>query len=388
MAMLASIGLGLLAYAYYMGTPLVVLIPGGGFVAACAWLASRVPSVEEREDEEALRQRSLDEIAQLGAVQLEELGVAHGDIHDSLAQINDLVSDSVVSLQGSFNDLHRQTREQQTVVMSIMDSMGEGDGKISFTQFTGETDEVLRYFVDHIVHTSSESMGMVQHIDDVVERLAAAESLLDDMNQIADQTNLLALNAAIEAARAGEAGRGFAVVADEVRALSQRSSRFSEQIRTSLGDSRSHIEDAREAVRNLASKDMSFAIRSKARVDDMIGQIARFNEQLQAALASVSRITSEIDDSVGDAVRSLQFEDLVTQLVGYADGQTEIAKDGNQLFRELLDDWLARRRDGDGALDMAGEPAERLRDGWSAARARLSKPVAQKDISEGEIELF
>ncbi len=386
MGVISLFGLALLGFAWLQGTPLVVLASGAAFVVACAWMAARVPSDQQEREAGARRAGSLDTLAELGSVQAGELDATYQGVHDSLKQINELVSDSVVSLQSSFNDLHAQTREQHTVVMSIMDAMGDGDGKISFSQFAGETDEVLRYFVDHIVHTSSESMGMVQHIDDVVERLASAESLLDDMNQIADQTNLLALNAAIEAARAGEAGRGFAVVADEVRALSQRSSRFSEQIRSALGDSKTHIEDAREAVRKLASKDMNFAIRSKARVDEMIEQIALFNDKLESSLEAVSRINGEIDGSVGQAVRSLQFEDLVTQLVSYADKQLAIAGEGGERFQQAMEEWIATRR-ADG--EPAGEAlAAELRGGWEAARARLSKPVEQTDISEGEIELF
>ncbi len=380
-------GVAVLAFAWSAGAGIGVLAAFFVFMATALGLLARRPAGRESRDRTEERYRSLDEIARLGEVHVEELGAANTDIHASLGQINELVSDSVVSLQSSFNNLHDQTREQQDVVMSIMDAMGEGDDRISFSQFAEETDGVLRYFVDHIVNTSAESMGMVEHIDDVVERLASAESLLNDMNQIADQTNLLALNAAIEAARAGEAGRGFAVVADEVRNLSQRSSRFSEEIRTALGDSKTYIENAREAVRKLASKDMNFAIRSKARVDDMIEQIAAFNTKLGASLSSVVRLSEAIDGSVGDAVRSLQFEDLVTQLVSYADGQVRIAGEGNARYRELLSDWVSAQRDPDSGA--AGHlHVEALTSTWAEARAALSRPVAQKDLSEGDIELF
>ncbi len=380
-------GVGVLMFAWNNGVDVGVLAAFFVFMSIAMGLLARRPAGQVPQEQTRERYRSLDEIARLGEVHVDELNNANTDIHASLGQINELVSDSVVSLQSSFNNLHEQTREQQDVVMSIMDAMGEGDDRISFSQFAEETDGVLRYFVDHIVNTSAESMGMVEHIDDVVERLASAESLLNDMNQIADQTNLLALNAAIEAARAGEAGRGFAVVADEVRNLSQRSSRFSEEIRTALGDSKTYIENAREAVRKLASKDMNFAIRSKARVDDMIEQIAAFNSKLETSLSSVARLSEAIDGSVGDAVRSLQFEDLVTQLVSYADGQVRIAGEGNNRYRELLSEWVAAQRDPDG--EVAGQRyVEALTNSWTEARAALSRPVAQNDLSEGDIELF
>ena len=380
-------GVGVLMFAWNNGVDVGVLAAFFVFMSIAMGLLARRPAGQVPQEQTRERYRSLDEIARLGEVHVDELNNANTDIHASLGQINELVSDSVVSLQSSFNNLHEQTREQQDVVMSIMDAMGEGDDRISFSQFAEETDGVLRYFVDHIVNTSAESMGMVEHIDDVVERLASAESLLNDMNQIADQTNLLALNAAFEAARAGEAGRGFAVVADEVRNLSQRSSRFSEEIRTALGDSKTYIENAREAVRKLASKDMNFAIRSKARVDDMIEQIAAFNSKLETSLSSVARLSEAIDGSVGDAVRSLQFEDLVTQLVSYADGQVRIAGEGNNRYRELLSEWVAAQRDPDG--EAAGQRyVEALTNSWTEARAALSRPVAQNDLSEGDIELF
>ena len=105
-------------------------------------------------------------------------------------------------------------------------------------------------------------MNMIEKIDDMAERMNKVESLLTDVKSIADQTNLLALNAAIEAARAGEREEGFAVVADEVRSLSQRSDRFNDEIRTVLGLAQENIDSAKETVSKLASKDMSFAIKS------------------------------------------------------------------------------------------------------------------------------
>lgn len=87
----------------------------------------------------------------------------------------------------------------------------------------------------------------------------------------------MALNAAIEAVRAGEAGRGFAVVASEVRKLSQSSSSLSEQIRSQVQKTKATIGEARKIVGEVTAKDMNVAITAKGRIDDMLSEIGLLN---------------------------------------------------------------------------------------------------------------
>ena len=249
-----------------------------------------------------------------------------------LEKIQNLVGDAVVTLQGSFNGLNDSSVQQKQLVTGLVDKMqsssaGGGEpGTISFAEFAAETDKVLKFFIDHVLQVSVNSMRMVEHINDMVKQMEQADGLLSDVKTIADQTNLLALNAAIEAARAGEAGRGFAVVADEVRNLSGRSNAFNEEIKEVLGATRDTIHKAREEINELASKDMSFAIESKAQVDVMMGQVAEVNETIEEKLQEVSVITGDIDQMVGNAVRSLQFEDIVRQLAGYSQNHLDKAE--------------------------------------------------------------
>jgi methyl-accepting chemotaxis protein len=318
------------------------------------------------------------------------LGNVVGQMRQDLQQIQHLVADAVTTLQGAFNGLNDRAVQQSDLVGNVISSMREhGENHPGAGGFAEETDKVLRYFVDYVVNTSAHSMKMVEKIDDMMEQMHQADSLLGDVKIIADQTNLLALNAAIEAARAGDAGRGFAVVADEVRKLSKRSDRFSDEIRTVIGQAVISIDSARDSIQELASQDMNFAITAKSRVNEMLDRLSGMNDRVEDALGTVSTISSEVGSLVGDAVRSLQFEDIVRQLAEYSErhldriqglvgrihaGLSEL-RDSEQ--RSPHDFVLAVRHLQTELDDFVGDLA-----------AGDNKPVAQKSMDEGDVELF
>lgn len=315
------------------------------------------------------------------------------EMRADLRQIQNLVSDAVGTLQGSFNGLNDQSITQQKTVTALIDQMHSDQEEqayhVSISDFAAETDSVLRHFVDYVVSTSSNSMEMVERINEVVEKMRQANDLLNDVKLIADQTNLLALNAAIEAARAGEAGRGFAVVADEVRKLSLRSDRFNDEIREVIHSSMENINGAREAIGKLASQDMNFAIRSKTKVNSMMEHIQELNESVEQALGDVSASSAQIDVLVGNAVRSLQFEDLVVQLTVYSEHHL----DRIQGLAGTIESGLSSLRAAeDGSVDNFVGELEHLKsilDKYVVETdASQVKPVAQGSMDEGAIELF
>jgi len=236
---------------------------------------------------------------------------------------------------------------------------------------------------------SAGSMDMVGQIDDMSVRMDEVDHLLDDLKGIADQTNLLALNAAIEAARAGESGRGFAVVADEVRKLSQRSTRFNDEIRKVLGSAKLNINSARETVGKLASKDMNFAIKSKAQVDTMMEHIGALNETTRNRVKEMSEITASINALVGDAVRSLQFEDIVAQLAIYTGEHLKRVENMIQNIDKGIRELQLNTNEGiTDYVSGLEELCDRVAVLDAATQNELHNPVAQKSMSEGEIELF
>ena len=311
--------------------------------------------------------------------------------YQELQQVKSVVADAVVTMANSFNGVNELASEQSTAVYTMIANMSgdvddDNNKTISFQDFAKETDQVLGHFIEQILSVSKQSIEMVNVINDVGEHMDEVEKLLTDVQGIADQTNLLALNAAIEAARAGEAGRGFAVVADEVRTLSKNSDKFSEEIRKVVNSSRTNIHNARQMIEQMASKDMSVAITSKAHVDEMMVDIANMNDHLAIKLNQVSGITGQIETNVGNAVRALQFEDMSRQLLEYMQTNT-------QRFQTMADEiriGLGSFKAGDTDLwtNQLNDGINRFKDMQQQWHKQENKAVAQEGITEGEIELF
>ncbi len=320
-----------------------------------------------------------------------------GEMRGELQRVQSLVAEAVMTLQASFNGLNGRSQEQQARVSNLIEALHDSSSDCELeescdetvTGFAQQTDQVLNYFVKYVLETSTHSMEMVERIDEMVEQMNRANELLGDVKVIADQTNLLALNAAIEAARAGEAGRGFAVVADEVRNLSKRSDRFNDEIREVIGSSIANINRSREATSHMASQDMNFAIQAKNRVNGMLERIEGFNGEVEGALSDVSRLSGEIDNLVGDAVRSLQFEDIVRQLTDYSTRNLDrIEAVVTNLHQGMLSVRGSGKEGSDALVSSIRKLQTEIDDFLTEQRANEARPVEQKSMQEGEVELF
>lgn len=340
------------------------------FAVAIIWQQKRLEKIEKSAQEVLPAQVSaLPEVA----LAFQEISTMVSQTALSLENINGTQADAIDTLSTSFTELKALTKQQSEKLEHLL-NQGE-DGESWMSKFANSTAATLDKFVHTTVEMSASSMDLVEKVESINTEVPNVLKAMQDIDQIASQTNLLALNAAIEAARAGEAGRGFAVVADEVRALSNRSRGFSEQIQKRLKTMAEQIQKLTQDIGHVASQDVSYVMDSKKQVNQAINQLIQKAEDDLTAAAELERNNKVLQQAMFDAIRALQFGDINTQHLMHCQQSLEqIAEFTLQLTaHHVLEDSVG-----------VNHKLQQL----IAFRQQRSNPVSANSMAAGDVDLF
>jgi methyl-accepting chemotaxis protein len=329
------------------------------------------------------------------------IGESMNSIKTELGQVRDLTENSVMSLNESFYGINNDVSSQAELINELAgrlhitgietgseEEQNTEEKLVSIGSFIIETSAILKNFVETMVQNSKHSMDVVSSIDDLSIEMESIFKFLEEIKQIADQTNLLALNAAIEAARAGEAGRGFAVVADEVRNLSIASNKLNNEIKGCVTSAQSKLIKASEMVGVTASQDVTQVMISTKNMDGMMESLTTLESFIDESVDKAAVINTDISDKTIVAIRNLQFEDIVRQVAVHAEGKINVLSEFVQNFTEGVCE-IEECVDAIHARQMISELQARIS---QIAEKLISlpgkKPAAQSSMTEGEIDLF
>jgi methyl-accepting chemotaxis protein len=275
---------------------------------------------------------SIEEVARSGGTLAQTVTEASATIEQMTVSIDQMARD-LESLAGTVNETTATVEEMASFIASVAqnaESLGEAASRASATvsgmagavtdvaKIASEADrisarasedartggEAVARTVDGMRAISENMENTARVINGLGKRSQEIGRILEVIEEIADQTNLLALNAAIEAARAGEAGRGFAVVADEVRKLAERSVEAAKEIGEVVRQVQQETTDAVNVARSGASEakqGITLADKAGAALRNIIESVSRSSElmgQIADATGKQSQASSEVLDTV------------------------------------------------------------------------------------------
>ncbi|RPF12573.1 methyl-accepting chemotaxis protein [Vibrio crassostreae] len=245
------------------------------------------------------------------------------DLNNHAEKANQLATQSSIRVENQQNDINQIATaiHEMSATAAEVASHAELTASASQASATACNDgqEVIQQNRDAITSLATQVEDAANVIRELESNAQSINKILSTIQGIAEQTNLLALNAAIEAARAGEQGRGFAVVADEVRVLSQRTHGSTEEIRVMIDTLQKNTEHAVESMTTstqLAENSVGFAEQAHGslskitqaitEINDMALQIASAAEEQRAVSEDISRNTQGIKEASDDLAQQAE----------------------------------------------------------------------------------
>nr|WP_077045074.1 methyl-accepting chemotaxis protein [Pseudomonas sp. KK4] len=253
-------------------------------------------------------------------------------------ELNSVTDESARGLTQQNNEIEQAATAVNEMTSAVEEvarnAVSTSEASKNATTSAGDGRDLVQETVSAIERMSADVQSTATLIGDLANESRDIGKVLDVIRGLADQTNLLALNAAIEAARAGEAGRGFAVVADEVRALAHRTQQSTSEIERMIGSIQSGTEHAVDSMRNSterAESTLNIARGAGMSLETINSAIVEINERnlvIASAAEEQAQVAREVDRNL------VNIRDLSVQS---ATGASQTSAASSELSRLAVD---------------------------------------------------
>lgn len=238
-------------------------------------------------------------------------------IESSRQQMDEAISALAQRFSGIVDKLDR------AVQVSNSSAGNGGSGDAGLVGVFARSEQGLSRVVETLEQANRSKLGMVEQVHGLGAHVESLQRMAEDVALIAQQTNLLAINAAIEAAHAGDEGRGFAVLAQEVRRLSAQSGDNGRRIGELVNQVSVAISHTRAAADSSADSDRQSTAAAEAAISGVLGEFKAITEALVASGQLLRDESIGIQGEISEALVQLQFQDRVAQILGHVKANIE-----------------------------------------------------------------